>query len=298
MSVRSVSMTGRMIMAWTIWFQRTSLSKRLIGNPYRLAALLAGVGLLWPSSLLAAPVAVRHMEGLVHGFLTLSTLDGKTVAVGDLSQVAHGERVTNHLVFHFHDGSLRDETAIFSQRRNFRLLSYHLVQKGPAFQHPMEVSIDGSTGQVTIRSTDDDGKEKVATDRLDLPPDLANGMVLTLLKNIRSDALETKVSMVAATPKPRLVKLAITPKGEESFSVGGASRKATHYVVKAEIGGAAGLVAPLLGKQPPDIHVWILGGEAPAFVKSEGPLYFGGPIWRIELVSPVWPRVTAVDSKD
>jgi hypothetical protein len=104
--------------------------------------------------------------------------------------------------------------------------------------------------------------------------------------------------MVAATPKPRLVRLAITPEGEEPFSVGGSSRKATRYVAKVEIGGAAGLVAPLLGKQPSDTHVWILGGEAPAFVKSEGPLFFGGPIWRIELVSPVWPRVPVVDSKD
>ena len=104
--------------------------------------------------------------------------------------------------------------------------------------------------------------------------------------------------MVAATPKPRLVKLEITPQGEEPFSVGGSSRKATHYVVKVKIGGAAGLVAPLLGKQPPDIHVWILGGEALAFVRSEGPLYFGGPIWRIELVSPVWPRAQTVHSKD
>jgi hypothetical protein len=31
-------------------------------------------------------------------------------------------------------------------------------------------------------------------------------------------------------------------------------------------------------------------GEAPAFVKSEQPFYLGGPVWRIELVSPVWPR--------
>ena len=65
---------------------------------------------------------------------------------------------------------------------------------------------------------------------------------------------------------------------------------ATHYVVKVEIGGVSGLLAPLLGKQPPDTQVWILPGEAPAFVKSEGPLYLGGPLWRIELTSPVWPR--------
>jgi len=160
-----------------------------------------------------------------------------------------------------------------------------------------DAQIDAASGQVKVRYTDD-GKEKVVTGRFDLPPDVVNGLVLTLLKNIRSDVPQTKVSMVAATPKPRLVRLAITPQGEDLFSIGGASRKATHYVVKVEIGGAAGLVAPLLGKQPPDTHVWILGGEAPAFVKSEGPLYFGGPIWRIELVSPVWPRALAVDSKD
>ena len=38
-----------------------------------------------------------------------------------------------------------------------------------------------------------------------------------------------------------------------------------------------------MGKQPPDTHVWVLGGEAPAFVKLESSLYVGGPIWRIQL---------------
>jgi hypothetical protein len=54
-------------------------------------------------------------------------------------------------------------------------------------------------------------------------------------------------------------------------------------VVKVKIGGIAGLVAPLVGKQPPDLHVWIKGGEVPAFVKFEGPIYNGGPVWRVEL---------------
>ena len=254
-----------------------------------LAFLVACTTLLQPRAMPAQTVAVHHAEGVVHGFLVLRTLAGDTLASGDLIQVARGDRVTSQLVFHFKDGSVHDETAVFSQGRNFRLLTDHLVQKGRAFQHPMEVSIDGPTGQVTVRSTDDDGKEKVVTERLDLPPDVANGLILTLLKNIRSDPSQTKMSMVAATPKPRLVKLAVTSRGEEPFSVGGSSRKATHYVLKVEIGGAAGVVAPLVGKQPPDTQVWILGGEAPAFVKLEGALYFGGPIWRIELVSPVWP---------
>jgi hypothetical protein len=61
-------------------------------------------------------------------------------------------------------------------------------------------------------------------------------------------------------------------------------------VIKVDVGGFGGLIAPLIGKQPPDSHVWILGGDAPAFVRAEQALYVGGPVWRIELTSPAWPR--------
>jgi hypothetical protein len=74
-----------------------------------------------------------------------------------------------------------------------------------------DVSINASTGRVTVRSIDG-GKEKIEEDHLELPPDLANALLLTLLQNLRPGAAQTKVSYVAATPKPRLVKLAITPR--------------------------------------------------------------------------------------
>jgi hypothetical protein len=48
------------------------------------------------------------------------------------------------------------------------------------------------------------------------------------------------------------------------------------------------LLAPLVAKQPPYDHVWIMNGDVPAFVKSEAPLYAEGPLWRMELASPVW----------
>lgn len=260
------------------------------GRQWRLLVLFVCSALLQSGAIEAEPVTVRHTEGLVHGFLVLSTLDGTRLADGDLIQVARGDRVTSRLLFRFKDGSVRDETAVFSQRQHFRLISDHLVQKGPAFSQPQEMSIDCASGRVTVRYTDDDGKEKVADEHFDLPPDLANGMILTLLKNVRSGSPPASLSMVAATPKPRLVKLPLAVAGKDTFTTGGTVRKATHYVVKVDIGGVAGLIAPLLGKQPPDSHVWVLEGEAPAFVKSEGALYLGGPIWRIELVSPVWPR--------
>ncbi len=232
---------------------------------------------------------VRHPEGLVHGFLALRTLDGKALADGDLIQNVRGDRVTSRLLFRFRDGSTHDETVVYAQQPHFRLISDRLIQKGPAFPQALDMSIDGGSGRVIVKYTDD-GKPKVDEDRLDLPADLVNGFVSTFLKNVRADAIPESVSYVAATPKPRLVRLSIDVAGIEPFKTGATARKATHYVLKVKIGGITGWLAPLIGKQPPDVHVWILGGEAPAFLRADQPLYAGGPVWRIELVSPTWPR--------
>ena len=120
-------------------------------------------------------------------------------------QVARGNRVTSRLVFRFADGSVHDDTVVFSQRQQFRLVSDHLVQKGPTFPQPLDMRIDAASGQVTVRYVNEHGEAKVEAEHMELPPDVANGLVLTLLKNVRPGAPAT-VSFVAATPKPRLVK--------------------------------------------------------------------------------------------
>jgi hypothetical protein len=254
-------------------------------------ALLFIAGYFLATAVPAELVPVRHAEGLVRGFLALRSSGGALIANGDLIQFTRGDRVTSRLVFHYKDGSLQDETAVFSQRRQFRLLTDHLVQRGPSFPRSQDVSIDATSGRVTV-SYRDDGKDKVIDERMELPSDLANGMMVTLLKNISRDVPSTTVSMLFATPKPQLVKLVITPVGQEPFSVGRASYKATRFNVKVEIGGLKGVLAKLLGKQPLDTSVWILGGEAPGFVRSEGQFYRDGPIWRIELASPEYPRAS------
>jgi hypothetical protein len=104
------------------------------------------------------------------------------------------------------------------------------------------------------------------TMQLKLPLDLGNGLIPILIKNLAPNASVTTVSMVVSAPKPRLVNLEISPEGEDFFSVGETTRKGTRYLVKIKIGGVAGVVAPIVGKQPPDTHVWILRGEAPTFL--------------------------------
>ncbi len=255
----------------------------------RFCRCLIPILLLQPGPASAEPIPVRYPEGTVHGFLALRTLDGGLLASGQLTEVLHGSEVVSRLVFRFKDGSVDDDTTAFSQRGTFRLISDHHIQKGPTFLHPTNVLINASTGQVTVRYQDK-GREKVQTDHLDLPPDLSNGILLNVLKNISPDTKETKVSYVGADPKPRLVHLSITPRGQETFSVAGARHKATVFVVKVEIGGIAGIIAPLLGKQPADSKVWVVDEGAPAFVRADEALYVGGPIWSIQITGPEWGR--------
>jgi hypothetical protein len=235
-------------------------------------------------------VPVKHLEGRIHGFLVLRDVEDRVLASGTLNQSSSGNRVTTQLQFQFKDGSRYQETAVFSQSRVFRLLTYHLVQKGPAFKRPTDMTVNTSSGKVAIRYTDDDGKEKSIDEKMKLPPDLANGLVPTLLADLDPKAPKSTLSMLVSTPKPRLVKLEISPAGEFPFSYAGATAKASRYVVKVEIGGISGVIAPIVGKQPPDTYMWMIGGNPPGFLKSEGALVEGGPIWKIELASPVWPK--------
>jgi len=145
--------------------------------------------------------------------------------------------------------------------------------------------VNAQTGEITTRAKDG-GVTRI---HLDLPADVSNGLPPNLLLNILPVTPETKISFVAPTAKPRLVHVSIKPVGKVAFNIGSSKRTAIDYALHIEIGGVAGMIAPIIGKQPPDYHVWILPGSAPAFVREEGTLYEGGPVWRIEQISPSFP---------
>jgi hypothetical protein len=236
----------------------------------------------------ADPPVVRYVQGAYHGFLELVSPDGQVVAFGDSTQVVHGDRVTSQTTFTFKDGSTDEETTVFSQRHTLQLISDHHVQKGPFFPHPMAVFVDARSGQFTTRTTGKDGKEEVKTSHVKLPLDLANGMIPLVIENMgAADSSET-VSMVLATPDPLVAKLVISKIGEDNYSLVGVTRKAIHYEIKIQLTGIAGVVAPLIGKAPPNIEIWTVGGEAPTFVREQGPIYPDGPVMTIQLTSPTW----------
>ena len=250
------------------------------------SGLLLVAAALLAVTLQAGPIPVRFPQGSAHGFLALKSLNGTLLATGDVTQSLHGAIVTAHLLFRFLDGSIDEEVTVFSQRETFRLISDHLVQRGPSFPKPIDAFIDASTGQFTSRTEGG----KTTHKHLDLPLDVSNGLPPNLLMNILPSAAETRLSFVAPGEKPRLIHFTVKPAGEVPFMIGGTKRKATDYVLHAELGGIGGMIAPLIGKQPADWHIWILGGDSPAFIREEGQLFEGGPIWRIERTSPTFPQ--------
>lgn len=232
----------------------------------------------------AEPIKVLHRQGEAHGFVAVKNQQGVRLGTGDMTQTVRGDRVTSRLVLRFRDGSVDEETTVFSERGVFRLVSDHHIQRGPSFPKPMNVLINAVTGEITSRTKEG----KIRHDHVDLPPDVSNGLPPNLLMNIPPTVPETKLAFIAPTEKPRLIQVSIKPVGEVPFRIGDTKRKAMDFVLHAELGGVVGVIAPLIGKQPADHHIWILEGASPAFIREEGQLYEGGPIWRIEQISPAF----------
>jgi hypothetical protein len=245
-------------------------------------SLITLSGILLGASLKAEPIPVRYGQGSSHGFLALKTLDGVTVATGESTQVVSRGKVTSRLIFRFKDGSVDDDVTVFTQEKVFRLVTDHHIQHGPSFPKPIDFLIDMASGDLTFKAEDG----SISKEHMDLPSDVANGLPPNLLLNILPSTPETKVSYIAPGKKARLIHIAIRPMGTIPFRVGAFRRKATDFTLHVELGGVTGVIAPIIGKQPSDYHIWLQAGVPPAFVCEEGPLYEGGPIWRMEQISP------------
>jgi len=252
-------------------------------------ATLVMATLFCASLLEAGSVNVRMVEGHTRGFLVLRTMSGKALAHGEMAQRCSGRLVHGHLTLNFADGSLWDEHVTYSQEKVFRLEAFRHVQRGPSFP-TSEVSFDRGSGRFQARIQDKKGDEvKEASGPFDMPADLYNGMTLVLLKNSAPGA-GVSGQMAVFGPKPRLIKMELIHEGEDTIRVGPITKTAWRYLVKLEIGGLTGVLASVVGKDPPDLRYWLMAGDVPAFARFQGAMYMNGPVWRIELTPVEWPK--------
>jgi hypothetical protein len=242
-------------------------------------------------SVAPAALPVRWSEGTLHGFLELRTQAGALLAHGDLLQVPRDSDIESRLVFEFADSSVFRETVRFTQHGVFVMESHHLEQRGKAFSQDLDVTLARSGDYVVKTKSHDGGAEKEEKGKLDdLPVDVYNGMIPVIGKNIPRQEGRT-VHIVAFTPKPLVLPLAITPSGSDPVGWGGGGHQetATRFTLKPKLNLLQRIGAKIKHQSPPDSYIWIVTSEVPAFVRFEGPLY-SGPIWRIDLAGPRWPK--------
>jgi hypothetical protein len=254
-----------------------------------LASLSLSATAIAPGVVAASPVRVHSPEGSAHGFIALRGTKAEVLAHGDWWQIPSGERIEVNLRFRFTDGSLSHETFVLAQRGVWTLMSYRSVQRGPSFPRDIEAHVEREGGRYTVRTHDrDTGNTRVDEGTIEMPDDVyAFGMLAMLVKNLGPREPLT-AHVLAFTPKPRVLKLQVTPAGDDTMTIEGLARKTVRYTVKAELQGALGTVASVAGKQPPALHLWVAGDPVPTFVRLDGPLYPDGPIWRVELAAPRW----------
>jgi hypothetical protein len=232
----------------------------------------------------AQQIPVRHIQRPMHRFMAARSEDGKTIATGEFSQVVQGDEVTMRMIYRFVDGSIDDEATTYMQQGRFRLVRNHHIQKGPFFTKPIDFTVEAATGIMTSRTVDKDGKIHVENKHMDLPDDLANGFVGTLLLNVPHNTKPFRVGMLVPVAGGRLIRLLISPEDEQKVDLAGQTFEATIFRIHPELGGIVGVLARLIGLQPKDVKVWILEGEEPAVAVIVGQLGGYGPVVSSDLV--------------
>jgi hypothetical protein len=232
----------------------------------------------------AEPIAVKHIQGPMRRLMVARSEAGKVIANVEFSQAVKGDEVTMRLTYKFIDGSIDDETTTYKEQNTFRLVRNHHIQKGPFFTRPIDFTVDATTNIATSRSEGRNGKVQVESHKIDLPDDLANGFVGTLLLNAPQDRMPFRAGILAPVMGGRLIQILISQEDDRTFDISGHTLKATVFRIHPELGGIVGVIARLIGLQPRDLMVWVAEGEEPAIVRVVGQLGGYGPVVSSELV--------------
>jgi hypothetical protein len=231
----------------------------------------------------AEQIPVKHIQLARHESMVARSETGKIIARVEFTEDVQGDEVTMRLTYRFMDGSIDDETTTYRQQCTFRLVRDHHIQQGPFFAKPIDFAVEAATGIATSRAVDKNGKIQIESEHIDLPDDLANGFVGTLLLNVSPNTAPFRAGILAPVFGGRLIRILVSPQGEQPFQRAGQTLKATVFRIHPELGGILGVLAKLLGLQPKDVMVWVLEGEQPAVMRVVGQLGGSGPVLSSEL---------------
>jgi len=232
-----------------------------------------------------AQVPVRHFEGSLWGFPTLTDPSGRPVAEGRLVQWNDAEGLHTRGVFDFPDGRRLEEESVLAQREgDLRQLtwSWELQSGGEVLER---YAVDFQSGQVeALKMTDGERKEWSKTMELTPGKTFAGVGFLYAVKNLRQrlmDGEQVELEAVGFLPRPQKARVSIRHDGDETLVMGGRSLPANHFVIHPEVPRIARLFV-----DAPDNHLWLYDASPPAFLRSEGPMMGLGTL-RIDVLPPM-----------
>src|SRR6185436_16128410 len=110
------------------------------------------------------------------------------------------------------------------------------------FPESLDAAIDRATGRYEVRHREDaDSPEEMVSGTFALPKDAYNGMLSLVARNLPPRAAGT-VSLVAFTPKPRVVQIDLQPMAEERIQISEALMPVTRYHLRPRLGIFASLL--------------------------------------------------------
>jgi hypothetical protein len=122
----------------------------------------------------------------------------------------------------------------------------------------VDFTVEVATGIATSRTADKNGNIHVENHHIEVPDDLANGFVGTLLLNAPQNTTPFRVAMLVPVNGARLIRIQISPGGRAGFHTTGQTRRAIVFRIHPELGGIAGVIVSLIGLRPKDVMVWVL----------------------------------------
>ena len=104
-----------------------------------------------------------------------------------------------------------------------------------------------------------------------------------MLLNVPPNTAPFRAGILAPVFGGRLIRILVSPQGEQPFQRAGQNLKATVFRIHPELSGILGMLATLLGRQPKDVMAWVLEGETPAVMRVVGQFGGSGPVLSSDL---------------
>jgi len=106
----------------------------------------------------------------MHGFLVLRTVNGILIASGDLLQVGRGGDLESRMVFRFKDGSVFDETVVFTSSGSLPCRATAWCSAGPYSPRTRDLAAGSLRKVLRENQVHKDGREEAIDGTFDCPP--------------------------------------------------------------------------------------------------------------------------------